>query len=77
MPADESLTEEELEVLKALVPLKKGGINIRVADDTYGMSVMIGLICKGFLSLLCPGVLLDDAYYCLSAEGRQNLNKHF
>ena len=76
MPADQ-LSDAELEVLKALAPVKKGGINIREADEKYGLSVMTGLVRKGFVSLLCPGVLIDDAYYCLSAEGRENLSKHF
>jgi len=76
MPA-EQLSETELGVLKTLAPVKNGGINIREADEKYGLSVMAGLVRKGFLSLLCPGVLIDDAYYCLSAEGRESLSKHF
>ena len=76
MPADQ-LSETELEVLKVLAPVKKDGINIREADEKYGLSVMVGLVRKGFLSLLCPGVLIDDAYYCLSVEGRKSLSKHF
>ena len=76
MPADQ-LSETELEVLKVLAPVKKGGINIREADEKYGLSVMVGLTSKGFLSLLCPGALIDDAYYCISPEGRESLSKHF
>ena len=76
MPADQ-LSETELEVLKVLTPMKKGGINIREADEKYGLLVMVGLVRKGFLSLLCATVLIDDAYYCISPEGRENLSKHF
>jgi hypothetical protein len=76
MPADH-LSEIELEVMKTLAPVKRGGINIREADAKFGLSVMVGLTSKGFLSLLCPGVLIDDAYYCISPEGRESLSKHF
>ena len=70
-----SLSDSEMTVLKRLAPMKSGGINIKEADQEYGISTMSGLCSKGWLSLLCPGVLIDDAYYCLSPEGREQLSK--
>ncbi len=70
------LTEVEMAVLKRLAP-EGERINIRAADQEYGLSTMADLCGKGWLSLLCATALIDDAYYCLSREGRGNLSKHF
>ena len=69
-----SLSETELTILKRLAP-EGEQININVADQEYGLDAMLSLLSKGWLSLLCATVLIDDAYYCLSPEGRGQLSK--
>ena len=71
-----SLSETELTILKRLAP-EGEQININVADQEYGLGTMVELCGKGWLSLLCATVLIDDAYYCLSPEGREQLPKVF
>jgi len=69
-----SLSEAEITILKRLAP-EGEQINIKVADQEYGLETMLSLCSKGWTSLLCATVLIDDAYYCLSPEGRQQLPK--
>jgi hypothetical protein len=73
MHVNEKLSEPEITILTRFALMENGGINIREADKEYGMMTMVGLCSKGWLSLLCETVLLDDAYYCLSSEGRVKL----
>jgi len=72
---EQPLSTTEVELLTKLAGCT-GGMAMRDCDAEYGIGAAVGLCARGYVSLLCHTVVIDDAYYCLTPEGRQKTKEY-